>query len=83
MKRFIVTTVLVAVTGMAGCERRPDSTPPSRTPQPGTTSGPEEKVVLTPEQVEEMARAKVLLALLGKGSPEEQDKVDPAPEPGH
>jgi len=82
MKRLIVSAVLV-VAGMAGCEKRTDSTPTSQTPQPGTPSGPEEKVVFTPEQVEEMARAKVLLALLGKGSPTEQNKVDPTPQPGH
>lgn len=83
MRRLIVMAVLVAVTGMAGCERRTDSTPSTQIPQPGTTSVPKEKVVLTPEQVEEMARAKVLLALLGRGSPAEKDKVDSVPQPGY
>jgi len=75
MRLVSVMAALVVIIGMSGCEKAPDPPPPAQVPN--------EKVVLTPEQQEEIARAKLLLALLSKSVPAEQNNVTPAPQEGH
>src|SRR5687768_8306606 len=60
MRHVSVMAAVIASIGLSACEKTPDASSPAQVPN--------EKVALTPEQQEEIARAKVLLALLSKSA---------------